>query len=98
MSCGKAHTPASSREEGQGGEILKVKQRNKFSWDLAGDVRKHKKYLFIDEGVNMCGCRCGEGLGFEFDSSEKLCVFLAGRMAETSPEYIMCVPPLGLGY
>lgn len=28
----------------------------------------------------------------------KLYVFLADRMAGTSPEYIMCFPPLGLGY
>jgi len=28
----------------------------------------------------------------------KLYVFLADRMAETSPEYIMCFPPLRLGY
>lgn len=28
----------------------------------------------------------------------KLYVFLADRMAGTSPEYIMCFPPLGPGY
>lgn len=40
--------------------------------------------------------RGGGGVWIRFH--EKLYVFLADRMAGTSPEYIMCFPPLGLGY
>lgn len=42
--------------------------------------------------------RGGLGVGRVSSIPRKLYVFLADRMAGTSPEYIMCFPPLGLGY
>ena len=52
-----------------------------------------------NDGVEGVEGLVGWRVGGRSDSiPRKLYVFLADRMAGTSPEYIMCFPPLGLGY
>jgi hypothetical protein len=60
--------------------------------DVRGDESGHGGGS--DAGI----CRAEGVAARESSIPRKLYVFLADRMAGTSPEYIMCFPPLGLGY